>query len=51
MHLLFLSKYLTYAFIYGCFMHNDDRRAVHLRIYPINYLYEPLLPCFQCLLH
>ena len=45
MYLLILSKYLTYAFICENFVDNDDGRAVpsYIYIYPIKYLYEPLL--------
>ena len=42
--LLLLSKYLEYASICGNFMHNCDGRALPSYIYPIKYLYEPLLP-------
>ena len=41
--LLFLSKYLAYAFICRNFKHNGDGMALPLRIYPIKYLYEPIL--------
>ena len=44
MHLLFLSKYLAYAFICGNFMHDGDGRALLSYIYPTKHLYEPLLP-------
>ena len=44
MYLLFLSNYLAYAFICSNFMHDGDGRRLPLCIYPINYLYEPILP-------
>ena len=43
MYLLFLSKSLRYAFICGNFLHNGAVRALPLCVYPIKYLYEPLL--------
>ena len=44
MDLLFLSKYLSYAFICSNFMHNGDGRALPSYIYSIKCLNEPLLP-------
>ena len=43
MYLLFLWKYLAYAFIWGGFTHNGDRKAVPLYLYPMKYLNESLL--------
>ena len=43
MHLLFLSKYLGYAFVCENCMHNGDERALPLCVFPIKCLYEPLL--------
>ena len=42
--LLFLSQYLSYAFLRENFIHNGDGRAIPSNIYPVKYLYEPLLP-------
>ena len=33
MYLLFLSKYLTYAFIFESFKHNDVERAIEEQLY------------------
>ena len=44
MYLLFLSQYLSYAFLSENFIHNSDGRAIPSNIYPVKYLYEPLLP-------
>ena len=44
MRLLFLSKYLANAFVCGNFIKNGDGRLFPLFIYPIKYLYKPLLP-------
>ena len=43
MYLLFLSKYLTYAFFWGSFKHNGDGKALRLCLYPIKYLDESIL--------
>ena len=43
MYLLFLSKYLVYAFIWGTFTQNGDGKALPLCLYPIKYLNESLL--------
>ena len=43
MYLLLLSKYLAYAFIWGSFTNNGDRKALPLCLYPIKYLSESLL--------
>ena len=42
MYLLFLPKYLVYAFIWGIFTHNGDGKAIPLWLYPIDYLNESL---------
>ena len=42
MYLLFLSKYLAYAFIWGSFTHNGDGKALPLYLYPLKYLNESL---------
>ena len=42
MNLLFLSKHLAYAFIWGIFKHNGDGKALPLCLYPIKYLNESL---------
>ena len=42
MYLLLLSKYLAYAFIWGCFTHNGDEKALPWCLYPIKYLNESL---------
>ena len=42
MHLLFLSKYLAYAFIWGSFMPSRDGKASSSCLYPIKYLNESL---------
>ena len=44
MYLLFLSQYLSYAFLSENFIHNGDGRAIPSNTYPVKYLYEPLLP-------
>ena len=46
MHLLFLSKYLACAFIWGSFMHNGDGKALPSCLYSIKYLNESLLSDF-----
>ena len=43
MYLLFLSKYLTYAFFWGSFKHNGDGKALRLCLYPVKYLDESIL--------
>ena len=42
MHLLFLSKYFVYAFIWGSFTHNGDEKVLPSCLYPIDYLNESL---------
>ena len=42
MYLLFLSKYLAYAFIWEIFMQNGDRKALLSCLYQIKYLNESL---------
>ena len=42
MHLLFLSKYLVYAFIGERFMHDGDEKALPSCLYPIKYLNKSL---------
>ena len=43
MYLLFLSKYLAYAFIWGSFiMYNGDGKALPSSLYPIKYLKKSL---------
>ena len=42
-YLLLLSKYLTYPFIWGSFMHNGIGRALVSLIYPIKYLNKHFL--------
>ena len=37
-YLLFLSKYLTYAFTWGSLPHNVDRKTLPSSLYPIKYL-------------
>ena len=44
MYLLFPSKHLAYAFIWGSFMNNGDGKALPSCLYPIYYLNESL-PC------
>ena len=46
MYLLFLSKYLAYAFIWGGFVHNEDGKALPSCLYRIKYLNESLLSNF-----
>ena len=40
MYLLFLSKNLAYAFIWGSFLHNGNGTGLPLCLYPIKYLNE-----------
>ena len=49
MYLLLLSKYLTYTFIWGTFMHNSTGKASASFIYQIKHLNEPFLPYESCL--
>ena len=42
MYLLFLSKYLAYAFIWGSLVHNGDGKELPSCLYPIKYLNESL---------
>ena len=42
MYLLFLSKHLVCAFIWGSFMYNEDGKILPSCLYPINYLNESL---------
>ena len=44
MQLLFLSKYLAYAFVFGSFTHNGKGGPVTLHKYLIKYLHESFLP-------
>ena len=43
-YLLFLSKYLAYAFIWGSFIHYGAGKELPLCLYPIRYLNVSLLP-------
>ena len=43
MYLLFSSKHLAYAFIWGRSAHNGDGKALALCFHPIKYLNESLL--------
>ena len=42
MYLLFLSKYFVYAFIWGSFMYNGDRKALTSCLCLIKYLSKSL---------
>ena len=48
MYLLFLSKYLAYAFIGGSFTHNGGGKTLPLCLYEIKYLNESLLYDYLC---